>query len=192
MPDPEHLSPGAEKNVEVQKAAGDRLEELMNNPEAAGEISKEQIEKTKSEAKQEALEKAISTEAGGAEKDHRPSDSPAPKRHGVVSKKEREKSFKRNISHVQSQLPLPSRVFSKVIHNKTVEKTSDFIGSTVARPDAILAGAVVAFILVLGVYIIAKSLGYVLSGFETIGAFIAGWVLGVIYDYLRVLVTGKR
>jgi len=192
MPDPEQLSSGAEKNIEVQKAAGDRLEELMNNPEAAGEISKEQIEKTKSEAKHEALEKAVSTESGGAEKDRKPSNTPAPKRHGVVSKKEREKSFKRNMTHVQNQLPLPSRVFSKVIHNKTIEKTSDFIGATVARPDAVLAGAVVAFILVLGVYIVAKSLGYVLSGFETIGAFIVGWALGLLYDYLRVMVTGKR
>jgi hypothetical protein len=42
------------------------------------------------------------------------------------------------------------------------------------------------------VYLIAKNLGYVLSGFETIGAFAIGWIIGVLYDYFRVMVTGKK
>ena len=92
---------------------------------------------------------------------------------------------------VQAELTPASRTFSKVIHNKAVEKTSDVVGSTLARPNAILAGAVVAFIATLGVYLIAKNVGYTLSGFETIAAFIVGWVIGIVFDYLRVLVTGK-
>ena len=68
------------------------------------------------------------------------------------------------------------------------------IGESTAgqRPNAILAGAVVAFVLVLAVYLISKFYGYTLSGFETIGAFIVGWVLGILYDFFKVMITGKK
>ena len=85
-----------------------------------------------------------------------------------------------------------SRTFSRIIHNKTVEKVSDAAGNTIARPNAILSGAVLAFVLTLSVYLIAKNLGYPLSGFETIGAFAVGWVLGITYDFLKVMVTGRK
>lgn len=61
-----------------------------------------------------------------------------------------------------------------------------------ARPNAILAGSVVAFFAVLGVYLLAKNLGYVLSGFETIAAFVIGWIIGILYDYFRTMITGKK
>jgi len=49
-----------------------------------------------------------------------------------------------------------------------------------------------AFLLTLIIYVIAKTFGYNLSGFETIGAFIIGWILGVVYDYLKILFVGKK
>lgn len=85
-----------------------------------------------------------------------------------------------------------ARAFSKVIHNKAVEKVSDVGAATVARPNAILSGAIFAFVLTLGVYLIAKHLGYPLSGFESIGAFILGWILGIVYDFLKVMITGRK
>ena len=85
----------------------------------------------------------------------------------------------------------PSRTFSKVIHNPVIEKTSEVVGSTVARPNALLAGSTVAFITVAVLYIVAKQYGYVLSGFESIGAFILGWLIGVSFDYVRLLIRGS-
>jgi hypothetical protein len=70
--------------------------------------------------------------------------------------KEREASYKQHMTQVQAELKPAQRAFSKVIHNPVVEKASDAIGGTIARPNAILSGAVVAFFLVLGVYVIAK------------------------------------
>jgi len=96
------------------------------------------------------------------------------------------------MTKLQEELPPVQRGFSKLIHNPAVEKTSEVVGSTVARPNAILAGAVVAFFAVLIVYLTAKHYGYILSGFETIGAFIVGWVLGILYDFFRVMITGKK
>jgi high-affinity Fe2+/Pb2+ permease len=79
-----------------------------------------------------------------------------------------------------------------VIHTKVIEKTSDALASTIARPNAMLAGAVTAFIFTLVIYLVAKNYGYQLSGFETIGGFIAGWIVGLLFDYFRVMITGKR
>ena len=96
------------------------------------------------------------------------------------------------MKQVQQEMSTPSRTFSKFIHNKAVEKTSDALGATIARPNAILAGAFVAFIATIVTYYIAKNIGYRLSGFETIGAFIVGWTIGILFDYFRVMITGKR
>ena len=150
-------------------------------------------EKAEKEARHEALKEAVSVEAGSAEKKRKESSaSPAKRRHGVVSKKERDASYKHHMKQLQHELSPAQRTFSKLIHNPVVEKTSEVVGSTVARPNAILAGAMVAFFLVLAVYLISKFYGYTLSGFETIGAFIVGWVLGILYDFFRVMITGKK
>jgi hypothetical protein len=96
------------------------------------------------------------------------------------------------MDEVRSQMSAPSRSFSKVIHNKGVEKTSEVVGSTIARPNALLSGAIFAFVLTLIVYLVAKNIGYPLSGFETIAAFVLGWALGIAYDFIKVMVTGRR
>lgn len=192
MPNPEELNSTPETVVDTSETAGERLEQLLKTAEKApeSESNAESHEKTVENAKEKAMEAAIGKEKGSAEKDRK--QPPSRKRHGTISKREKENSFKRHMATVQSQLSLPQRAFSKVIHNKAVEKTSEFVGSTVARPNAILSGSVFAFFLVLGVYALAKYFGYVLSGFETIGAFIVGWVLGVVYDYIRLLIVGRR
>jgi hypothetical protein len=142
-------------------------------------------------AREAALESAISVESGSKEKD-RASEPTTAKRRGPISKKQKDASFKRRMQEVQSHESTASKAFSKLIHNKVVEKTSDVVGSTVARPNAILAASVTAFVLTLAVYVMAKIIGYQLSGFETIAAFIIGWVIGILYDYLRVVITGKK
>lgn len=174
---------------EIEKAAAELRESLRERHERAGEQTRENL----NEARQEALEKAKSIEKQ-AEKptlEHQP--SPAERRADrPIGRKEREASFTATMEEVRTHMSGPSRTFSKVIHNKTVEKVSDITGSTIARPNAILSGAILAFALTLAVYLVAKNMGYPLSGFETIGAFAAGWVLGTVYDFLKVMVTGRK
>lgn len=160
---------------------------------AAEKSTVENGENAEKEARKEALKEAVSVERGSAEKKGKEtSASPAKRRHGVVSKREREASYKHHMKQLQSELSPSQRAFSKFIHNPVVEKTSDAVGSTIARPNAMLSGAVVAFILVLAVYVVSKFYGYTLSGFETIGAFIVGWLLGILYDFFKVMITGKK
>ena len=182
---------GPENTVETPKISAENYERADKSNEAKAE-SLESSEKTEKEARIEAMKNAISVETGGAEKKKGATDAPAPRRRGGISTKEKTIAYKKHMAQVQAELPPAQRAFSKVIHAPAVEKSSEFIGATVARPNAILSGGIVAFVVVLAVYLIAKNLGYVLSGFETIGAFIIGWVIGVLYDYFRVLVTGKK
>ncbi len=191
----EQLPQSPETKPENKELSAEQLEGYLK-AEQAVEKSAESIvengEKAAEKAKAEALKEAVSVEKGSAEKKKKESGSPAGRRHGVVSKKEQKASYTQHMKKLQAELPPVQRGFSKVIHNPAVEKTSEALGSTIARPNAILAGAVVAFFLVLAVYLIAKHYGYVLSGFETIGAFIVGWVLGILYDFFRVMITGKK
>ena len=178
------------ERVQEQSEKHAELDKLYE--QAAENSTVESGEKSEAKARHEALENAISVEAGSAEKKAKETSAPAQRRHGVVSKKEKAASYKKHMKVIQSELPPVQRSFSKVIHNPVVEKTSEVVGSTIARPNAILAGAVVAFFAVLGVYLVAKHFGYTLSGFETIGAFAVGWILGILYDFFKVMITGKK
>lgn len=190
MANPEKVPETFEKGVEAAKAV---QYERYERAETATEIAPtESAERREAKARSEALETAISVERGGVEQKRRGADSPKVAAKKILNKKTAEASFKRQMKQVQDELPPVQKAFSKLIHNKAIEKTSEIVGATVARPNAILAGAIVAFIAVLVVYIVAKNLGYPLSGFETIGAFIAGWIIGIVYDYIRIVITGKK
>lgn len=173
----------------LDELAHEQSERLRHHYEKVGEHSPEHQNDSSEQARHEALATARS-----AEKDARLEKdsviSPAVRRGSI--KHERDMSYQRTMAHIQSELSVPSRAFSKVIHHKAVEATSEVAGATIARPNAILAGAVAAFIFSLGTYLLAKHFGYHLSGFETIGAFIVGWVVGLLIDYFRVMITGKR
>ncbi len=172
----------------LEQAAIEYREHLRDEHEKAGEKSKDSLE----EARHEALENAQSIEQGKT-REHDHNVSPAERRKdGPISRSEREASYQATMKQVRSELSPSSRAFSKVIHNKTVEKVSDAVGATIARPNAILSGAIAAFVLTLGVYLVAKQYGYPLSGFESIASFALGWVIGIVFDYLRVMITGKK
>ena len=176
-----------EKTSEALQNAGlERYEQLRNMHERTGEKSHEEL----SDIRKEALEVAKNAEQRN--ETHEQQDSKLDRHKGPIGKREREKSFDTTMHEVQSEMSTPSRLFSQVIHNATVERVSDVAANTIARPNALLSGAVVAFALTLAVYLVAKNLGYPLSGFETIGAFVVGWIIGIAYDFLKVMVTGKK
>lgn len=178
---------GAEQAKEVQETAAERRKELNEQLEQRAEASHEaDVEKSKQEALEAAskVEKEAKPEVAAAEK---------PKQYSRAHRKKAEKTnFANTMKEARSHMSAPSKAFSKVIHNKAVEKTSDAVGNTVARPNAILFGSLTAFLFTLGIYLFARYYGYPLSGFETIAAFILGWVVGLLFDYLRVMITGKK
>ena len=188
---PEQLQDGKNHDIEVSQSESSQLEKLSNNFEAYVELSPRDAEAQAEKARKEALETAISIKTG--EKEAKKSEQhPVSSRRGLINDRQRDESYKRTMKHVQDELPAGSRMYSNIIHNKVIEKMSDIVGNTIARPNAILLGAVFAFVLTLLTYTVAKTIGYTLSGFETIAAFIIGWLTGIIYDYIRVLITGTK
>jgi hypothetical protein len=185
MSSPERINQGPEKELSkaIEEAGEARRHELEQQRE------KEQTPETSVEDARHEVE-AITVEKEKKVEQERPI-SPAERRATTPNKAGRETSFNATMSEIRTQMSAPSRAFSKVIHNKTVETVSEAVGNTVARPNAILSGAIFAFALTLAVYLVAKNLGYPLSGFESIGAFIVGWLVGIIYDFLKVMITGR-
>lgn len=177
-----------------QKVDSEKLSEI--GKERSAEIEK-QLEKNAETAQERDTEKLAKTAEKLAEKKEKeaPKVSPAEKRKDTAlpnTKAGRKAAFDMTMKETQSHMSAPARAFSKVIHTPAVERTSEVVGATVARPNALLAGSLSAFVVTLVVYMVAKHYGYPLTGTETIAAFIFGWVLGIIFDYLRVMITGKR
>ncbi len=178
----ERYTGGAERTEEIEKAAAERSAELREQESHRAEHEVNQ-EKEVLEARAAAEKEAKSAE------EHRPRSQETAVDGG--SSASRSASYKQTMKSIQHDMSGPSRVFSKVIHNKTVDKVSDVLASTVARPNAILSGAVCAFVLVLGVYVLAKYMGFALYGSETIAAFIAGWLIGLLFDLLKTMFKRK-
>jgi hypothetical protein len=156
------------------------------------EKSAETKEKSVGEATKEALEKATSHEREKSTQKHEKQvEKHERRRDGPLSKKAQAESFNRTMKQVRKDMSAPSRAFSAFIHNKTVENVSNAVGSTVARPNAVLSGSIFAFLFTLVVFLIAKNYGYPLSGAETIASFAVGWAVGLLYDYLRLMITGR-
>jgi preprotein translocase subunit SecF len=140
-------------------------------------------------ARHDALEQAARPEH---ERRQETKKNDTPERERSITKKDKEQSFTTTMREVRSQMSPANRTFSKIIHQPAVEKVSDTIGSTIARPNAILSGSLCAFILTAAFYLIARFNGYPLSGSEAIASFALGWLIGLIIDYIRLLFVGKR
>lgn len=187
MSNPEHLSPSGERGIEsLGDAARERQAELLRSSEKTGEHSPERAAETLASARKEAHETAVSVEAPRHEAGKNASSTHHVRR--AASRRARAKAYKDIMRHTQAELTPASRAFSKVIHHPVVEQTSAAIGATIARPNAILFGALFALIISGGIYAIARYYGYALSGFEAIGSFAIGWVFGMLVDFVRLAV----
>lgn len=189
MGNPEIIRPTGEQGVETSKAAAERSAELQKSRETGVEKSPEQKAERVETARHETKE-VFAREAG--KETRQATDSTGPRAVRKVAKAEKEHAYKQTMAQIRSEMSAPSRAFSKIIHAPLVERSSEVIGGTLARPNAILAGSTAALVLVIAVYLVARTFGYQLSGFETIGAFLIGWLLGLIYDYVRVMALGRR
>lgn len=112
-----------------------------------------------------------------------------------TTKKDKELAFDTIMHHTRSQMSKTERTFSKLIHQPAVEKTSEALGKTVARPSGIAGATVAAGIGLLSVYSVAKFAGFQLAGSEMplllAGGFLAGLFVEWAYKSMRAII-GKR
>ena len=99
-----------------------------------------------------------------------------------ITKHDKQRAYTHTIKHVQSKLSKPSRGFSKIIHSPVVEQASEALEKTVARPSAILGGALFATVGLAVMSFFARRYGFALSGTELILFVSAGWLLGLIVE----------
>ena len=184
--DQKQSTPNQNNSIKTYQPA-DKLVEQPNN---TIELSPRDIEARTEESRAEALELSKIDKKDKYTK--KTLNKKTNYRRSSIGDKQRVESYTRTIKQVQNEMPPTNRILSRIIHEKTIERVSDLLGNTIARPNAMLSGAFFAFALTLLAYVTAKTIGYVLSGSETIAAFIFGWIIGIIYDYLRVLFTGRR
>ena len=187
MSSPEQAPQSTERGGEsLTGAAAERSVEIAKSLESSGEQSPEGRAEALASARLEANETAISKERPRTETGANAADAHFIK--VVATRHSRKKAYKDILTHTRAELSPASRTFSKVIHQPIIEKASNAVGSTVARPNAILFGALFALIISASVYGIAKYYGYSLSGFEAIASFCLGWVFGMIFDFIRLAV----
>ena len=180
------------KDPELDKIAREKESSIAEQLEHRSPEKNVDRAAEKETASHEALEKAHSAEKEKREAHQSQERSPAERRSKTATKAEKKQAFSRIMKETRKDMNPAEKTFSKVIHNPAVEKTSEVAGKTIARPNAILSGAVTAAIVSLVVYLLAKKYGYPLSGSETIITFAFGWVLGILFDFLRNMITGGR
>jgi hypothetical protein len=101
------------------------------------------------------------------------------------------RDFESTMAEVTQEMPGYKRYFSTFIHSKPIWAVSDILSRTIARPNAILFGAILSFAVTISVYLLSKNFGYSLSGFESIAAFLIGWLAGIIFDVFSSLLKRK-
>lgn len=110
----------------------------------------------------------------------------------ILGKQQKQPAFNRTMDQVYTYITPAQQRMSRFLHLRTLERLCDLVGSTLARPIPLITGSVSVVIVVGGIYLIAKQYGYALSGSEPIVAFGFGWLAGMIIDYTRLLIRGKR
>lgn len=188
MNNPEKTS-APEIRIDAGEAAAkqaEKLRKLESSAEKSPETSGEQLA---ADARKET--EAIFSKESGKESRQGGEPTASPTAIRKITKREKDRAYKQTLVRVQSEMSTPARAFSKVLHAPIVEKTSEVVGSTAARPNALLMGSVMAFTLLSIVYVVGQTYGYRLSGFEMIAAYGFGWVLGLMFDYIKIMATGR-
>lgn len=172
-------SPNVEEIVDKQ--------EQEVTPETTETSPEDEVEKARKE-----VEKINTYENTSDDQEENSLETSHEKTGGVLTTKDKTKIYKDTLAKTQSELKGTSRTFSKIIHNRVVESSSELLSKTVARPTSILYGSILAFAVMLVVYLFAKKNGFELSGSELILLFAAGWILGIIADLLKKMISQKN
>lgn len=102
----------------------------------------------------------------------------------LVSAAERTGAYKAALHDVQRQLPPLQRNFSRVVHARFIEETSELLEETIYRPSFLLSGGIGALVVGSLFYIVARTQGWLLSGSEFTVSLLIGGILGWIGESL--------
>lgn len=165
-----------ERHIDVREVH-EHTERLTVHHEKAAERAGKNVHEQDT-ARHEVKEQAIS----GAEYSKPQSETRQPL--PVHTKQDKEHSFNTIMHHARNQMTKPEQTFSKIIHTPIVEKTSEVVGKTIARPSGIVGAATAAAMGLLSIYSIAKFAGFQLSGSEMPLLLALGFATGLFCEWL--------
>lgn len=158
-----------------------KLEKPKQTAEHRAEAKPEReqsVEKTRQK-----IEKALDreTEKRAEKLTPKPLEASEPK---TVTRAARDEAFRGAMKSVRSQLPTLQRGFSKFIHAKPVEVTSELLEETIFRPSFLWGGVIGGIIFGSALYIVARLQGFRLSGSEFIFGLFVGGIVGLVMEKL--------
>ncbi len=101
-------------------------------------------------------------------------------------------AWSRSMTRTRKKLAIPDRVFSKVIHNEAIDRPSEFIGKTIARPSGMLWGSVFAFLGTSALLWVTRYYGYEFNYLLFILLFVGGAIVGTALEGAVYLVRKNR
>lgn len=177
----EHGAESIDTSAEVQKS----LERLQEKAEQA---EKDPIQKHVESLARSAENQAIS----GKEMNVGDKQGESSNQTFGVQKELKKDSYKRTIRKVQSQLPLPERVMSRVIHQPVIDSVSNVAAKTVARPSSFFFGSLVALIGSSAFLYMTKHYGFRYNYAVLFVLFVGGFVLGLLLELIGRVVFRRR
>lgn len=186
----EKKSVDAKSEAQRQQAI-DKAREQLKQPEVKSEKAAEKQAETQSEKTELKTEKAERPERKVEKNNEKPQEkSQETKAAQSTGRRARKQAYDHTMELVRSRLSPSEQVFSRVIHSRPIEYTSELLEETFYRPSFLLGGTIGALIFGGALYISARVYGFQLSGSEFTLGVIGGGLVGFIFE--KILRIGRK
>lgn len=110
----------------------------------------------------------------------------------LIDKSVKTMRMRQNLAHVQTKLKPSDKRLSEAVHQPLVQLISEAAGKTIARPSGLLGGGLVAFLGGLVYQLLTRHYNLSYDFFFFALFFGAGFILGVVAEYLLTLLHRVR
>lgn len=175
---------GHHEKLDLSEELKRNLERLHDTPEA--EKSPEDVARLAHKAAEHAVS-GHETTVGEDEA------APSQQYHFGQYKLLRKDAYAQSLKRIRSHLNAPERAFSKVVHQPVVDKTSEGLAKTVARPSGLLGAGLVAFLGSSILIYMAKHYGFRYNFTTFFLLLTVGFAAGIIFELsVRLLKKFRR
>jgi len=95
------------------------------------------------------------------------------------------------LNDIRGDLNWPQRAFSRFIHARGMDRLNDILLKTLARPMALLVGSLASLASQIITITLAKNYGYSYNYLLFLPAFLAGYLLELIIEYVAIFLSVK-
>lgn len=178
-------------NSNVESRSKAELERNLEKPKVETELPKVEREQSVEKAREkirQANEKKVESENEPKPEASKLERKPLKR----MSRAEKRAVYATTMKSVQAQLPPIKRNFSRFVHSRPVEYTSELLEETIYRPSFLIGGGLGALILGGGFYAVAKTQGWLLSGSEFSLSLIVGGLIGWLIELILRRIKPKK